>query len=130
MRRMIAAAMVIALAGCAANSQVPAVPAAGGTYTLIAVDGQAVPQVIATGDEVVSGTLVLAVDGTFEVRTDMRTQMTSVKPLAYQRQQVGKYTVSEIGVQLFWQGGKDSSGAFFGRTLRFYNNGVEYLYMK
>lgn len=130
MRRMIAAAMVVALAGCAAKSQVPGVPAAAGTYTLIAVDGQAVPQKISNGDEVVSGKLILAPDGTFEVRTDLRTQMTSVQPLAYQRQQLGTYTVSKIGVQLFWQGGRDSSGAFFGKTLRFYNNGVEYLYMK
>jgi hypothetical protein len=130
MRRILAAAVLIALSGCATNTQVSNVPAAAGAYKLIAVDGQAVPQVIANGDEVVAGTLQLKVDGTFDVRTDMRTQMSSTQPLAYQRKQAGSYTSTPIGVQLKWAAGSESSGAFFGRTLRFYSNGVEYLYMK
>jgi hypothetical protein len=130
MRRIFAAAVLLALAGCAANSQVSTVPAAAGTYKLIAVDGQAVPHVIRTGEEVVGGMLLLKTDGTFEVRTDMKAQMTATQPLAFQRQQLGTYTTTEIGVQLKWQLAAETSGAFFGRTLRIYNNGIEYLYMK
>jgi hypothetical protein len=130
MRRIFAAAAMVALAGCTANTQVASTPAAAGTYNLIAVDGQAVPQVIGNGDEVVAGTLQLHVNGTFEMRTDMKTLMSSAQPLAYQRKQAGSYTSSQIGVQMYWQAGQEASGAFFGRTLRFYSKGVEYLYMK
>ena len=64
------------------------------------------------------------------MRTDLKTMMSSAQPLAYQRKQEGSYTSSQIGVQLKWQAGPETSGAFFGRTLRFYSSGVEYLYMK
>ena len=130
MRKIFAAAVLVALSGCATNPQVSNVPAAAGEYKLIAVDGQAVPQVITNGDEVLAGTLQLKTDGTFEARTDMKTRMSSLQPLAYQRKQEGTYAASTIGVQLTWPNGPESIGAFFGRTLRFYSNGVEYLYMK
>jgi hypothetical protein len=133
MRKIVAAALLMTLAGCAANTQVAQqspVSTAAGEYKLIAVDGQAVPQVISTGDEVVSGRLLLHADGSFEMQTAMRTQMSSTQPLAYQRNQLGSFSATSIGVQLKFQSGVESSGAFFGRTLRFYQNNVEYLYLK
>jgi hypothetical protein len=131
MRKVLAIAMGLALAGCATtSSQVANTPAAAGEYTLIAVDNQAVPQKISNGDEVISGLLTLNADGTFEVRTQLRTMMTSAQPLTYSRVAQGLYQTSPIGLQLKWQAGTETSGAFFGRTLRFYHNGVEYLYLK
>ena len=56
--------------------------------------------------------------------------MSSASPLSFQRSQLGSYVTSQIGMQLKWQSGTESSAAFFGRTLRFYHNGVEYLYLK
>ena len=124
MRKVIGAMLAIALAGCAANSQISQGPKATGNYNLIAVDGQAVPQALGTGEEVVSGTLVLNRDGNFEMKLQMRAQLTAREPLSFQRQFTGSYTTSEIGVQLVWRGGIETSGAFFGKTLRIYNNGT------
>ena len=130
MRKLLGAVLVLAVAGCAANSQISQDIPKAGTYNLIAVDGQAVPQKIATGEEVVDGTLVLKADGSFEMKTSLRTQMSSTQPLSFQRQAAGTYTTTEIGVQLAWRNGVETSGAFFGRTLRIYHDGVEYLYLK
>ncbi|HEY0671196.1 MAG TPA: hypothetical protein VGD27_02960 [Longimicrobiales bacterium] len=130
MRRVLGAAILVALAGCASNTQVSQVPPAAGTYNLIAVDGQAVPHVLASGEEVISGQLLLKADESFEMRTAMKAQVSSLEPLSFQREQSGVYTTSPIGVQLAWRTGGESIGAFFGRTLRLYYNGVEYLYMK
>lgn len=130
MRKLLGAVLVLAVAGCAANSQIPGERAAAGTYNLIAVDGQAVPQKIASGEEVVDGTLVLNNDGTFEMKTSLRTQMTSTQPFSFQKQFKGTYTASPIGVQMVWRGGIETSGAFFGRTLRVFHDGVEYLFLK
>jgi hypothetical protein len=130
MRKLLSAVLVLAVAGCAANSQISQAPTAAGTWKLIAVDGQAVPQRIATGEEVVEGTLLLKPDGTFEMKTAMRAQMSSTQPLSFQRQFSGTYSTSEIGVQLAWRTGTVTSGAFFGRTLRVYYDSVEYLFLK
>lgn len=128
--RKIALALGLALVGCATTAEVPYVPAAAGEYTLIAVDNLAVPQVVASGDEIISGKLLLNADGTFEMRTDMKTMMSSAQPFSYQRQARGAYQANAMGVHLNWQAGTETTGAFFGRTLRFYHNGVEYLYLK
>lgn len=130
MRKLLSAVLVLAVAGCAANSQIPGEQAAAGTYNLIAVDGQAVPQKIASGEEVVSGTLVLNKDGSFEMKTSLRAQMTSTQPFSFQKQFNGTYTASPIGVQMTWRGGIETSGAFFGRTLRVFHDNVEYLFLK
>lgn len=130
MRKVLGAMLAIAIAGCASNSQISQTPTTAGTYNLIAVDGQAVPQAIASGEEVVSGTLSLNSDGTFEMKTQVRAQLTSKEPLSFQRQLGGNYSATDIGVQLAWRGGVETSGAFFGRTLRIYHNGTEYLFMK
>jgi hypothetical protein len=122
--------LAVALAGCAANSQISQTPSTTGTYNLIAVDGQAVPQPIGSGEEVVSGILVLNQDGSFEMKLQLRAQLTAREPLNFQRQFSGNYTQSEIGVQMIWRGGIETSGAFFGRTLRIYNSGTEYLFVK
>ncbi len=130
MRKLLGAVLVLAVTGCATNAQISQAPTAGGTWKLIAVDGQAVPQVIASGEEVVEGTLVLRKDGNFELKTAMRAQMSSTQPFSFQRQLNGTYTTTQIGVQLAWRGGTETSGAFFGRTLRIYHDGVEYLFLK
>ena len=130
MRKVIGAMLALAVAGCAANSQISQTPNAGGSYNLIAVDGQAVPQAIGTGEEIVAGTLVLNGDGNFEMKLQMRAQLTAREPLEFQRQFTGTYTASEIGVELTWRGGIATSGAFFGKTLRIFNNGTEYLFLK
>jgi hypothetical protein len=130
MRKVLGAMLALALAGCAANSQISQTPSSPGTYNLIAVDGQAVPQAIGSGEEVVAGTLVLNQDRSFEMKLQMRAQMTAKEPLNFQRQFSGTYTTSEIGVQLVWRGGIETSGAFFGKTLRIFNNGTEYLFVK
>lgn len=130
MRKLLSAVLVLAAAGCATNSQISQENAAFGTYNLIAVDGQAVPQKIATGEEVLDGTLLLKQDGSFEMKTSLRAQMTSTQPFSFQRQYSGTYTSTQIGVQLAWRGGTETSGAFFGRTLRIFHDGVEYLFVK
>ena len=130
MRKLLSAVLVLAAAGCATNSQTSQDNPTTGTYNLIAVDGQAVPQKIATGEEVMAGTLVLKQDGGFEMKTSLRTQMSSTQPFSFQRQYTGTYTSTQIGVQLAWRGGTETSGAFFGRTLRIFHDGVEYLFIK
>lgn len=130
MRKLLSAVLVLAVAGCAANSQISQDKAAAGTWKLIAVDGQAVPQKIANGEEVVDGALFLKQDGSFELKTSLRAQMSSTQPFSFQRQYTGTYSTSQIGVQMTWRGGTQTSGAFFGKTLRLYHDGVEYLFIK
>lgn len=130
MRRIFVAAIVLAAQSCAGNTQVMPEQVPAGTYTLIAVDGQAVPHVLPTGEEIIAGTLVLKHDGGFEMKTSGRAQLSTPAPVSFQREQQGVYNASPIGVQLAWRTGGESVGAFFGRTLRFYHNGVEYLYLK
>lgn len=129
MRKLLSAVLVLAAAGCATNSQISQDHRTPGKYNLIAVDGQAVPHKIASGEEVLAGTLVLKADGEFEMKTSLRAQMTSAQPFYFQRQYDGTYTATNIGVNMSWRGGTVTSGAFFGHTLRVFQGGVEYLFL-
>lgn len=122
--------LALAVAGCAANSQAGPQFETTGTYKLIAVDGRAVPEVLSTGEEVLAGDLVLKRDGSFAMKLDMRVQLSTPEPLTVRRELGGRYTASPIGVQLVWRDNVETSGAFFGRTLRIYRDGIEYLFMK
>jgi hypothetical protein len=130
MRKLLSAALVLTIAGCAANTQISPDISGAGTYKLIAVDGQAVPHKLASGHEVVEGKLWLKTDGSFEMKTSLSTQMSATEPFKYQREFGGTWTATQIGVQLAWRSGPETSGAYFGRTLRIYRDGVEYLFVK
>jgi hypothetical protein len=129
MRKLLGAVLLLAAAGCATNSQIPQDQRTPGKYTLIAVDGQAVPEKLPSGEEVLAGTLVLKADGGFEMKTSLRAQMSSTQPFNFQRQYDGTYTATSIGVNMTWRGGAVTSGAFFGHTLRVFHDGVEYLFL-
>ena len=130
MRKVFGVVLALAVAGCAANSGALQTPGAPGTYHLLAVDGQAVPQAITSAEEVVSGILALSDDGRFEMKLQLRSQMTAREPLNFQRQFTGSYTTSKIGLQLMWRGGIETSGAFYGRTLRIFHGGTEFLFVR
>lgn len=135
MRKISGAALALFLAGCATTSPAPqATPFGAGTYKLIAVENQALPEVISegpnAGSEVIFGELHLNADRSFRMRLDLRTQVSSLQPLIYTRNQSGTYDSSPMGVTLSWESGTAATGAFFGRTLRVYRDGVEYLFMQ
>jgi hypothetical protein len=134
MRKLMSAALILTLAGCASAPLQQDQPIAAGTYKLIAINSEGMPVVLTegpqTGSEVVAGELQLNTDNTFRMRIDLRTQVSSLKPLEYSRSYDGKYDTSSIGVTMAWQEGALTSGAFFGRTLRVYRDGMEYLFLK
>lgn len=135
MRRISGAVLALILAGCATTSPAPqATPFGAGTYKLLAVESRALPETLSegpqAGSEVISGELQLNADWTFQMRVDLRTQMTSLQPFTYTRNQTGTFVSSPMGVTLNWQSGTAATGAFFGRTLRVYRDGVEYLFMQ
>jgi hypothetical protein len=135
MRKISGAALALILAGCATTSPAPQATAFGtGTYKLIAVENQALPEVLSegpqAGSEVIFGELHLNGDRTFRMRLDLRAQVSSLQPLTYTRNQSGTFDSSPMGVTLNWAGGSAATGAFFGRTLRVYRDGVEYLFMQ
>ena len=134
MRKLLSAALILTLAGCASAALQQDQPTGAGTYKLIAINSEGMPVVLTegpqAGSEVVSGELLLNDDHTFRMRIDLRTQLSSLKPLEYSRSYNGKYDTSSIGVTMAWQEGTTTSGAFFGHTLRVYRDGMEYLFLK
>jgi hypothetical protein len=134
MRKLMSAALILTLAGCASAPLQQDQPTGAGTYRLLAINSEGMPVVMTegpqAGSEVIGGELQLNNDNTFTMRIDLRTQVSSLKPLAYSRSYLGKYDTSNIGVTMAWQEGTATSGAFFGHTLRVYRDGVEYLFLK
>lgn len=134
MRKITGAALALILAGCATTSPAPQATEFGiGTYKLLAVENQALPEVLSegpqAGSEVIFGELHLNADKTFRMRLDLRTKVSSLQPLTYTRNQTGTFESSPMGVTLNWSSGSAATGAFFGRTLRVYRDGVEYLFI-
>ena len=134
MRNVIKAALILAVAGCA-SAPVQTIPSAQtGSYRLLAVQHQAVPEILTegpqAGTEIVGGQLILESDGTFQMRIDARSQVSSLEPLAYSRTSKGTYVRSTVGVTLALQDGSTNDGAFFGKTLSVYRDGIQYLFIQ
>ena len=136
MRKVLLAALVLAIAGCATAPIVSqTIPSERiGTYRLLAVEHQAVPEVLSegpqAGTEILGGQLILNADGTFLMRIDARAQVSSLEPLPFSRTSSGTYSGSTVGVTLAMKDGTQNDGAYFGKTLSIYRDGIQYLFIK
>lgn len=134
MRDFIRFAVILTLAGCAPAATVSKEVAGPHTYTLLAVDHMAVPEAPVTGplagQEIIGGELDLKANGTFEMGIRGRAQMSTLEPLPFSRVTAGTFTASNIGVTLTSTDNVVRDGAFFGKTLRIYVDGIEYLFIQ
>jgi hypothetical protein len=136
MRKLILAALVLAIAGCATAPIVSqTIPSERvGTYRLLAVQHQAVPEILSegpqAGTEILGGQLVLNNDGTFLMRIDARAKVSSLEPIPFTRSTEGTYASSTVGVTLTSKDGALNDGAYFGTTLSIYRDGIQYLFIK
>lgn len=123
------------MAGCATtNTNLSKIPSVSGVYHVVTVEGAALPHTVTIGAlegrEVLKSTLTLNADKTFELGMTMRVQMSSLEPFTFEREFTGTYEPSQIGVQLNWNEGAVTSAAFIGKTLKFYFDGVEFIFAK
>ena len=96
------AALAVAAERSGAQGGAPGNPGAPGTYTLAQVEGRALPAVVeadgACRDELLSGTLTLAADGTWTLETVER-ELCEGQPSREDREtERGRYTLSGTAV--------------------------------
>ena len=135
MRNIMRAALVLAIAGCASAPTSQTGDASHlGSYRLFAVENRALPEIIDNGTqaglEILGGQLVLKADRTFKMRIDAQTQMSTARPIPFSRNIAGTFQSSTVGVTLTLQDGGINDGAFFGKTLSVYRDGVQFLFIR
>ena len=135
MRKLLAAAMLLTLSGCALPTRTFWQETFGlGLYRLIAVQNNGLPHRIEegtlTGVEVISGDFVLYDDLTFEMWVECKAQVTALEPLPFTRKYAGTYAKSANEIILTWQNDSSTTALFAGRTLRVVRGDVEYLFVK
>jgi hypothetical protein len=115
----------IFLAACASGNSAEV----AGTFELVTVDGNPVPYAPSHeggAPEVLSSTLILNTDGTFQMTMTYATSPGN----SITRDFSGSYTLEGDNLHFEWEGAGTTPGTLNGDTLTFTNEGVVFAYSK
>lgn len=145
----VAVPLILAMVGCATARPAPAPTPAGtsssaagslesiaGDYSLVAIDGHALPYPNATSSEatkssswpVLGGTLSLRTNGTFHIETTYSTGPAGTDKNAYQF--TGTCFGNGAAFTMVWDGGGETPLAARGDTIVIKNEGRAYSYVR
>ena len=133
MRRFLVASAIATVCGCGSGSSGPTGPTTrseAGVYTLVSLNGQALPTSVAEGGrqiEVVSGTLTLGSDHTVRVSTSYRLSPGAAPAT---NEVSGTYSIQGDALTFSYSNGGRNSGTLDGDTLRVTNEGVVWTYRR
>ncbi len=128
MKRIIVATLVLMTAACGSSSSAPTTRDEIGTYTLVSVNGNAVPCDFAEGGaaaRITAGSLTFAGGGTVHIGTSFtingQPQSTDVS---------GTYTRSGNSLTMHYSNGGANTATLSGATLTMMNEGVAWVYAR
>ena len=134
MWRFVVALMIAAVCGCGKETTKPntgpTTGAEGGTYTLLSLNGSALPASISEGStqvEVTSGTLTLGAGRTVRMSTTFRTGP-GAAPVT--NEVSGTYSMRGNTLTFSYTNGGGNTGTLNGNTLQMLNEGVVWLFQR
>lgn len=133
MRRLLSLALALAIVGCGSDSSSePTNASVAGTWSLVSVNGAALPFILSASPkiELLSSVVTVASNGTFTSSTQTRTTI-GTQATTSTSTQSGTYTLSGSAVAIrSTDGSTVQAGSVSGNTLTLAQTGLVFVYQK